>query len=159
MTRSLALALIACAAASAGCTKARLPGTEIEETPDTRAIYDVVARYRQAMEKKDAQAVLALVSPDYLDSAGTPEPGDDLDRARLAGTLPQDLQKMDGLRLDFALRKVQVDGDDATAEVFYEAYYKVHTPDGNVVPRRDSDVNQLHLRRSADGRWLVTSGL
>lgn len=156
MTRPLAPLLLACAAA-AGCAGPRLPGTDIEETSDTRAIYDVVASYRQAMEKQDAQAVLALVAPDYLDTAGTPEPGDDLDRAKLAEALPQDLAKMKSLRIDFAIRKIEVADDRARAEVFYEAFYQVETPNG-VVPRRDSDVNQLQLRR-ADGRWLVTSGL
>jgi ketosteroid isomerase-like protein len=157
MTRPLALLLLAGAAASAGCAGPRLPGTDIEETPDTRAIYDVVAAYRQAMEKRDAQAVLALVAPDYLDTAGTPEPVDDLDRARLAEVLPQDLAKMKSLRIDFALRKIEIAGDRARAEVFYEAFYQVDTPNG-VVPRRDSDVNQLQLRREG-GRWLVTAGL
>jgi hypothetical protein len=157
MTRPLALALLACAAASAGCSARRLPGTEIRETPETRAIYDAVAQYRQAMEQRDAQAVLALVAPDYFDNGGTPEPADDLDRARLGEVLPQDLARMEGLRLDFTVRKIETDGDRGRAEVFYEAYYRVQTPNG-LVPRRDADVHQLLFRR-ADGKWLITAGL
>jgi hypothetical protein len=158
MTRLLSLVLLAALASSAGCKKPLLPGTEIEETPDTRAIYDVVGVYRQAMEKGDAAAVLALVAPEYFDGAGTPEPGDDLDRAKLAEVLPQDLARMKGLRIDFAVRKIEVADDRARAELFYEAFYKVETP-GGLVPRRDADVHQLQLRRAQDGRWLVTSGL
>ena len=81
---SLALATLA----AVGCSPRRIPGTDIESTADTRAVYDVVQAYRQAMEKRDAAAVLALVAPNYYDTAGTPEPADDLDRAAPRGVAP-----------------------------------------------------------------------
>lgn len=158
MTRPLALVLLACAAAStAACSPKRIPGSEISDTPETRAVLQVVEGYRQAMERRDAGAVLALVAPDYFDGAGTPEPADDLDRARLEVTLPQDLARMEGLRLDLSVRRVDVAGDVARAEVVYDAYYRVVTPAGQV-PRRDSDVHQLQLRR-LQGGWRITAGL
>ena len=50
-----------------------------------------------------------------------------------------------------------VEGDEAFAELFYETYYRVQTPAG-AIPRRDSDVHRLQLRR-IDGAWKITSGL
>jgi ketosteroid isomerase-like protein len=149
----LALALLA----AIGCSPRRIPGTEIESTADTRAIYDVVQAYRQAMEKRDAAAVLALVAPSYYDAAGTPDPADDLDRGRLEASLAQDLARAEGVRVDFTLRRIHVEGDEAFAELFYETYYRVQTP-GGAIPRRDSDVHRMQLRRM-DGAWKITSGL
>jgi ketosteroid isomerase-like protein len=149
----LALALLV----AAGCSPRRIPGTEIEATRDTEAIYEVVRAYQQAMEKRDADAVLALVAPTYFDGAGTPDPGDDLDRGRLETTVREDLARAEGIRMEFTVRKIEVKGDEAFAEVFYDSYYRVQTPAG-AIPRRDSDVHRLQLRR-LQGAWKIASGL
>lgn len=152
-TALLALAAVAVAA----CSPRHIPGTEIPSTTDTRAVYDVVMKYRAALEKRDVPAILALVAPSYYDTAGTPDPADDLDRARLEASLTQDLGKTDSLKVDFTVRRIDVKGDDAQAEIFYDQYYRVKTAT-TAVPRRDSDVQRLTLKR-IDGQWKFTSGL
>jgi hypothetical protein len=149
--------LVALAALAAACTPPRIPGTEIDSTPDTQAVYDVVMRYREALEKRDVAAVLALVAPGYYDAAGTPDPADDLDRARLEASLAQDLPKAESLKVDFTMRRIEVKGDEAQAEIFFDAFYRVKTPTVSV-PRRDSDVHRLSLKR-IDGAWKFTAGL
>jgi len=157
MTLRPAPPLVAALALLAACAPRLIPGTDIRDTHDNRAVYDVVRAYQQALERRDAPAILALVAPDYFDNAGTPDPSDDIDRARLEKTLPADLAKLEGVRLDVTMRNIQVQGDNAIAEVFYETYYRVETPAGPV-PRRDSDVHQIHLRK-IEGAWKITSGL
>ena len=157
MTLRPAPPLVAALALLAACAPRLIPGTDIKDTHENRAVYDVVRAYHQALERRDAPAILALVAPDYFDNAGTPDPSDDIDRARLEKTLPADLAKLEGVRLDVTMRGIQVQGDTATAEVFYETYYRVETPAGPV-PRRDSDVHQIHLRK-IEGAWKITSGL
>jgi hypothetical protein len=147
----------ALALAAAACSPRKIPGTEIDSTADTRAIFGVIQTYRQAMEKKDTPAVLSLVAPEYFDTAGTPDPGDDMDRARLEAALAEDLARAETVRLDLTVRRIDVKGDDAEAEVFYEAWYRVKTPTG-VVPRRDSDVHRMKLKRIGKD-WKLTSGL
>jgi ketosteroid isomerase-like protein len=156
MTTRIALLAFAAVAALA-CSPHRIPGTEVRDSPENRAVYDVVQAYRQAMEKRDAAAVLALVAPDFFDTAGTPEPDDDLDRARLQQALPQDLAKADSVRLEFTIRKIGVLGDKAEAELFYDQYYRVQTP-GGAIPRRDSDVHRMKLVK-VEGAWKIQSGL
>ncbi len=156
-TRTAHLALALAALAAAGCSPRRIPGTDIRSTADTRAVYDVVQAYRQAMEKKDASAVLALVAPNYYDTAGTPEPGDDLDRARLETSLPQTLASAESVKLDLTIRKIEVAGEDAAAEVFYDTFYQVKTPT-TTIPRRDSDVHRIRLHK-AEGVWKIVGGL
>jgi len=148
---ALALALLA------ACGIRRIPGTEIEDNAQNRAVRDAVEAYRAALEKQDAAAVLALAAPGYLDDAGTPEPGDDLDRHGLEAHLAKDLARLDGLKIELTLRRIDVDGDAAIAEVFFEQFYRVVTPDGPVA-RRDSDVHRFRLNRLG-GKWLFVAGL
>jgi ketosteroid isomerase-like protein len=155
MTRPLALLLLA--VAGAACSPKRLPGTDIRETDDTRAIYAVVQEYVRAMNARDGAAVLAQVSPDYFDDAGTPEPADDLDRERLEKALVEDLARVESTKLGVTLRKIEVQGDAGFAEIFYDSYYRVQTPSGPVA-RRDSDVHRLRLKR-LDGAWKIQGGL
>jgi hypothetical protein len=153
--RTALLALLA--ALAAACAPRLIPGTEIRATSENRAVYDVVLKYREALEKRDVAGVLALVSPAYYDTAGTPDPADDLDRARLEASLNQELPKADSVKLDFTLRRIEVSGDEAQAEIFYDAFYRVKT-NTTVVPRRDSDVQRLRLKK-IDNQWKFVSGL
>ncbi|BDG04922.1 nuclear transport factor 2 family protein [Anaeromyxobacter oryzae] len=153
----LRLPLVLLALAAAACSPRLLPGTEIKDDPDTRAIFELIRAYRDAMRQRDAAAILAMVSPDYFDNSGTPEPEDDVDRAILEKRLPQDLEKVDAMNLDLTLRNIQVQNDRAVAEVFYDSWYRVKTPAGDVA-RRDSDIHQFRLRKLG-GKWLFAGGL
>ena len=57
-----------------GCGTAKIPGTNIEDTPENRAIYDVVEAYRVAMEKRDVDALKGTgrLTPSPLLRLGTP---------------------------------------------------------------------------------------
>jgi hypothetical protein len=152
-TAALALATLA----AFGCTPPHIPGTQIPDTKDTHAVFEVVQAYRQAMENRDIAGVLAVVSPDYFDTGGTNDPGDDLDRAGLEAELTKQLARADAVKLDFTYRKIEVSGDDAQVELFYDSYYRVQTPSGQI-PRRDSDVHRIKLKRTG-GAWKIVSGL
>jgi ketosteroid isomerase-like protein len=152
-TTRLALLL----ALSAACAPRLLPGTDVKETKDTRAIYDVIQKWVDAMNARDVPAVLGVVAADYFDDAGTPDPADDLDRGKLEKALTDDLTKVEGSKLAVTIRRIDVTGDAGTAELYYDSYYRVQTPTGPV-PRRDSDVYRLKLKREG-GAWKITSGL
>ncbi len=153
MTVRKLLPLLALALA---CAPRMLPGTEIRDTPDTHAIANLLETYRQAMEKRDAQAIMALAAPNYFDNAGTPDPADDVDRAGLEKRL-QDLTKVLALRLQLTVRDIHVTGDKCEAEVFFDQYYRVQTPNGPVA-RHDADVHRMSVEK-INGQWLFASGL
>ncbi len=158
MTNPLALPVVlAAAVAASACSAKRIPGTEIRDTKDNRAVYDVVDEYVRAMNKRDPNAVLALVSPDYFDDAGTPDPADDLDREHLEKALVQDLARVENERLAVTMRKIDVTDGTAYAEIFFDNYYRVQTPAG-AVPRRDTDVHRIRLKK-IDGQWKIYAGL
>lgn len=150
-------ALLALVLAAASCAPKLLPGTNFPDTPDTREILKVVQDYATALQRKDAPALLALVSPRYFDDGGTADASDDLDYASLAETLPKTLAQVDTVRLELVVRDLTVNGDDAAAEIFSDSWYRVTTP-GGPAPRRDSDIHRMRLHRVGGG-WKIVSGL
>jgi hypothetical protein len=150
------LLLLAAALGLACATPRVLPGTEIKDTDDARAIAALLESYRQAMERGDAPAVLGMTAADYLDNSGTPDPSDDVDRAGLAKRL-EELSRVSGLQLQLTVRRIDVAGVKAHADVYFDQWYKVATA-GGAVPRHDSDVHQMALEKVA-GAWKFRSGL
>ncbi len=151
---------IAILLALAACGLRTLPGTDVPETRDTRAIYDVIQQWATAMNERNAAGVLAVAAPDYFDDAGTPDPADDLDRGKLEQALPEIFSKIEGAKLAVTIRRIDVDkaAGTATAELYYDSYYRVQTPANQPVPRRDSDVYRLKLKKE-QGAWKITAGL
>jgi ketosteroid isomerase-like protein len=152
--RLLASALAVLALA---CAAHRIPGTDIPDTPDTRAVVAAINGYRQAAERRDASAVLALVSPKYFDDAGTADPGDDIDYQQLTKRLAADYQKITALRLDIGIRRIDVQGDRAAAYVFYDEHFRIQTKTGEV-GKAASDSQRMQFVRE-DGQWKFVSGL
>lgn len=156
MTNRL-LALLALGAVCLACAPRVLPGTEIKDTPETRAIANLLETYRQAMERRDAQAVLDLAATGYFDNSGTPEPTDDVDRNGLATRLDE-LSQLSDLRFKIGVRSIEITAPgEARADVFFEQFYRVQTPNG-AVARRDSDVHRMTFAKEGKD-WRFTSGL
>ncbi len=151
------LALTLALLVAAGCSPKLIPGTDIRDSRENRAVYEVVDEYVRAMNRRDPAAVLALVSPDYFDDAGTPEPGDDLDRVGLEKSLRKDLERVETEKLAVTVRNIEIQGDAAFAEIFFDNYYRVQTPAGPV-PRRDTDVHRIRMKK-LDQKWKIVAGL
>jgi ketosteroid isomerase-like protein len=141
----------------AACAPSLIPGTGVENTLENQEVYAVIKAYAVAMQNKDAAAVLALVDPKYYDGAGTPLPDDDLDRAGLEKSLAADFAKVDTYRLEVTVRKIEVKGDQATADLVYDNYFRVMTPAGGI-PKRESDLHRMWFHK-VDKRWFIISGL
>ncbi len=150
---ALALALLV---ASAGCRR-NIPDTEIRDTADNRAVLAVIQQYRAAAERRDAAAVMALVSRSYFDDAGTADPSDDLDHAQLAKAVAADYARLPSTRLRLDVKRIDVTGDRAVAYLYYEAHYRIATPRGEVA-RQEEDVSRMTFARE-EGAWKITSGL
>jgi len=141
----------------AACAAHRIPGTEIEDTDANRAVLAAVQSYVDALQRKDAAGIRALVSPQYFDNAGTADPADDMDFARLEQTLPDDLGRLESLRVTAEVRRITAEKEEAIAEIWTDGWYRIQTPRG-VVPRRDQDIHRMRLALQ-DGAWRIVSGL
>ena len=60
-----------------GCAPTYIKNTKVPNTPDNREIIQFVERYRTAIEHRDNDLLLSLVSPRYLENASTTDKSDD----------------------------------------------------------------------------------
>ncbi len=147
------------AALLAGCHKETIPGTDIALDDERRAVWQVVERYRQAVEERDVDAIMALVSTEYFDNAGTTDTNEDdygypTLRERVLPVLRENIRKV---HFDIRVRSLEVHGNRAYVEYeyFLRFLYSEGGKDGWVTK---NDFNRLELVRE-DGTWKIVSGL
>jgi ketosteroid isomerase-like protein len=144
------------AALAVACAPRRIPGTDIEDTDDTRALLAVMDRYRTAVENRNAEAVANLVAPDFRDDGGTPDAEDDLDTRNIREALTQRFSRIDDVRLEIDLRKVDVQDDLASAVYYYTLRYSMPGLSDKV--QSASELKKMEFRR-VDGEWRIVSGI
>jgi len=150
--RRALLSLIVVAAA-AGCGPHRIPGTDLEDTGDTRAIIDTISRYNSALEARDANGILALVDPEFKDNAGTLTPDDDIDIQRLRTVLPQRLAKLQDVAVRIEIKAIDVKGDRAQAVYTWVSQFKLGGKS-----MTESDIKRMEFKRRPEG-WKILSGV
>lgn len=148
----LALSLGACAS-----TSKTIPGTQVPESSENRAILKVLENYRTAVEQRDAPTLVAMASPRYWEDSGTPTGSDDYGHAQLRDVLVGKYQKASAIRFSMKYVGFRRKGPRAEVDVMIDASYSIETARGT--ERRDMrDQNQLVLEW--DGRrWLFLSGM
>jgi len=125
------LALLACLAAVA-CSHATLPGTNIRDTPENRDVLNLFGRYKQALEARDATAILAMAAPSYTDT-GDPARGEP------------------------TIKALDVKGEQARLDYFQVLRYAVATPSGEKWKSESDDARMQFVR--VNGEWKIASGL
>src|SRR5712692_1926360 len=135
--------------AAGGCAARRIPGTDIEDNADTRAILYLLERYRVAVEHKDSNTLIGLVSTSFKDNGGTASPDDDLDYQNLQTKLPQRFARVDDVHLD---------EDQGTASVIYYYNMSFRMPTLSSKLLSESEIKQMLLRRE-QGQWKIMSGV
>jgi hypothetical protein len=128
------------------------------DTPDTRQILDVITAYGHALQEKNTEKVMALVSKDFFENSGTPAGDDDYDCEGLKKKLVDWTAKVVAVRADLEVKNIVVQGDAARAPFFFEVNYQLKGADGALVWKRENDTKEMHLRRES-GVWRVTSGI
>jgi hypothetical protein len=149
------LAVIVCAA----CSHNTIPGTNIPDRPENRAVLDVVAAYKAAMEARDPDALLSLAAPNYFDKGDPTKMSSTgpLDYGSLRREIPDDFKDVKSIHLDITVRDVQVEGDKAHVDYYAVLRYAVTVPTGEKWFSEADDARMRLVRIS--GRWKIASGL
>jgi hypothetical protein len=134
------------------------PGTTIPGTRRNREVIAAVEAYRQALVRRDAAALSALVHPAYRDDVGTPSPHDDVDRKKLLATLGTLLRSVRSIAYTITYHKVRWVSGRAEVDAEISATYELKLPGGRTRQRRHTDRNRFKLQRHK-GRWLLISGM
>ena len=143
--------------AMAACAPSLIPGTQIKDDPDNRAALQVLSDYKRAAEALDAEAVLALVAPDYFDSGATSRSKRSVDYAALQEQVPAEFRRLKALRMDITVKNARVEGDKAQIDYFIVLHYSIALPSGDKW-MSESDDARLSLAKE-DGKWKVIAGL
>ena len=141
---------------AAACAPRRIPGTELPDNEDTRAILGIMERYRTALEARDAKAIQGLVSEDFKEDGGTESPDDDLTYANLPTHLANLFQKLDNPKVELNVRRVDIQDETATAIYFWNASWRM--PSLTSRPQSDSELEQMQLKK-LKGEWKIVSGI
>lgn len=142
-----------------GCGPAYVPGTEIPDTPENRAILDVVETYRAAVENRDVDALSALVSRQYFENAATT--GDTKDdygqKELLKKVLPILRDNVRSVVYKLQVTKITITGNEASAFVEYELTFQIQEA-GQEAWATSKDKNRLDFVKE-DGRWKLLGGM
>jgi len=135
-----------------------IPGTEVPDTSDNREIFEVLIKYKTALEARDKDGLLALVSKKYFEDNGTPDQSDDYGYEELASKImPEALAAAKEMYADFQVHEVVVEGDKAHADLRYDSRAKVELPSGSLWDSH-REFNRVEFQRE-NGRWMIVSGL
>ncbi len=151
------LALLCALALVAGCTPKRIPGTDIEDTRETRAILNVMEMYRSAVEARDAQGVAALADPSFKDDGGSATTEDDLDYKTLAPRLAERLSRISDVKLELNVKKILFH-EDLTASVIYNYSTSFKMPGLSTRVQNASEIKQMWFKRVGKD-WKIASGI
>jgi hypothetical protein len=136
-----------------------IPNLEIElkDTPDNRALLEVMEKFRQAYENLDIDALLALASDKFYENSGTADTADDYNKDGLRTHFTEHFKLIKKCDLEISLKDVKVQGDKATIDYRYVTRYLMALPVGEKWQLTD-EINQMDLAREK-GAWMITSGM
>jgi hypothetical protein len=131
------------------CPPKMIPHTEIPDTPDNRAIIDVMHKYREAFQDKDAKPLVQLASPRYLDAR------DSIGYEMLEKQLQNYFDHVNAIHMDITPRRIVVEGDHAHVDYIFALNYLTKALNARWVSQTDD--KRMTLEKE-NGVWRVTSG-
>lgn len=153
------------------CSPKYIKGTNLEDTDENRAVFKVFQNYVMAIKEKNTDKILSLVSPEYFDTNGTDEPGDDVDYKALSAFLQtDDFNQILQIKVLFIIKELTVIENHAKILFYYEARFK---KDQETIAKenrsllnqhgekwlRVNDVNLMELKKDSGNDWKIISGL
>ena len=141
------------------CGPKMIEGTDVEETTDTRAIYELLEAYREAIEQRDVPALAAIVSPRYFENASSVARSDDDYgyEALRQKILPLLQDNIKTVQYRIRLTRIEITGDRAFADFEYWLKF-LYAEGGHEGWRVKNDFNRLEFEREGED-WKITGGL
>jgi hypothetical protein len=160
MRRALVSALPLLALAATACGGPLIRNTKIPDNKDTRAVLEVLSKYKTAFEALDSAAVIGLVAPTYFDKGDAAKNTPPRDFAALQKDLAEDYKRIKTIKLDFTVKDLRIDDDKAEIDTFVVMHYMLQFAAAPLrFPWKDEqDDTRFQLVR-VDGVWKIQSGL
>ncbi|MBN2494800.1 MAG: hypothetical protein JXR96_09440 [Deltaproteobacteria bacterium] len=144
---------------AAGCGPKLIPGLDVElaDTPDHRALLDLMASFRKSYESKDIDSLVGLASERFFEDCGSPDAADDYGYEGLRKHFDEHFKRIKKIQLNLSIKNVRVEKDSATIDYHYVTRYLMDLPAGEQWKITD-ELNRMELAREG-GAWKVTSGM
>lgn len=134
-----------------------LKGHQVDDNTLNREVASVIDAYVGAMQARDADRVLSLVSDDYFEDGGNAQAEDDYGRKALAAKLKERFEKTAELVMKVQLIEIVAEAQLIRARMRFDVRYRLDLPSGSRWERHN-DVNEIVLSRN--GSMLkIKSGL
>ena len=144
-----------------GCKPNLLPGTDIEDTAENRAVLKFLDQYREAVESRSPPQVLKLVASDYWEDNGTVDQSDDYGVEKLQRELDDLFGHTRTIHLELQIQHIEQQGDLVKVDYRYLQRALLALEAGEKWVSH-SDVNRLVLRprgESTEQGFEIISGL
>ena len=151
-------ALVLLALPLGGCTK-NIPNTSVVDTPENRDVIQFMERYRHAVEERNVEAILGMVSPRYLDGVGTPTGDDDLDSDTLPERLSAWRARVSDVRYEIRYHEVRYEMGRVYVEYTYTSSFRMADSDGRERWRNVVRDARAILTRDENDELRFLSGL
>ena len=145
-------------ALAVGCSQPTIEGTKITDTDEHRMLYDIVMQYRKAMEERDAETILSLVSERYYEDNGNADPADDYGYFELRDTiLPETMEATREVYLTLEIQDIVIDEEKAHVDVRFSSRARIEMPSGSSWDTQ-RELNRIDFVREGEG-WRIVRGL
>ncbi len=145
-------------ALAVGCSQPTIEGTKITDTDEHRMLYDIVMQYRKAMEERDAETILSLVSERYYEDNGNADPADDYGYFELRDTiLPETMEATREVYLTLEIQDIVIDEEKAHVDVRFSSRARIEMPSGSSWDTQ-RELNRIDFVREDQG-WRIVRGL
>ena len=146
-------------ALSMACSPTYIANSPVEATEENLEVWTQVEEYRVAMEERDVDRLMNLVSREYFDNFATTDRNDDdygyeMLRAQIVPILRNNAKKV---RVKIRLTALVIDGDRAEAEFEYKSRFLVSEGGSDTWETRN-DFNRIAFTREG-GVWKIIEGL
>jgi hypothetical protein len=153
------LVLLVATAELTACAPRKIPGTDIDDTADTRAVMALFSEYRKAVESRNAKAIVELCDESFSDDGGSADPEDDLTYGSLEQQLNARFARVQDVRLEMSIRKIEVDDELNMARVTYSYTLNFRMPQYSARTQSETDIKQMTLVRVGKEQWKIVSGI
>ena len=159
MKSCLVIGILALGFLGAGCGPRMIPnmGIEVADTPDHRAVIEIMHKFQESFEQRDVDGLLALASPKFYEKSGSNDTADDFNYDGLRKHYTEHFKMVEKCNLTITLREVKVDKDQASVDYRFLSRYLMKLPSGEKWQIKD-DINKMTLAKE-DGQWKILSGM
>ncbi len=139
------------------CKRPLIPGTDIMDTPQTKAIIALLITYRTRYEKKDLDGIMSLISESFMEDNDPTNPDDDYDKRGLRKKLKEFFDSTNMVKLDITVTDIEVKGGVARVKYSYTIGYIIK---GDLTKKmRFIEGKEIMVLVKESGRWYIEGGI